>query len=187
MMAQQTPDNARKIALLMVSLGPERSAEILARMDGGEVSRIAREMSILDPASRQTMQSVLREFHELVADEPPAAAPRPVPCYLTTLSPQQAARLLDDEPVHLINLLLLSLPPKTAAAVFQCLPSALKPEIARRIAEAQAPTPELRAKLDAALRAKARRRLDRQADERIVPSADEDDAFAETAGGPAHV
>ncbi|MHB0938885.1 MAG: FliG C-terminal domain-containing protein [Armatimonadota bacterium] len=183
---QSSLNTIQKIALLLVSLGPERSAQIMAHLDQEQITRIVREIASLGKVANGTKRAVLREFRSLVAVEEeraqsvsfaeqvldqalgqekardmmkkisPAAAPS-TPSYLATLTPSRAAELIGGEPVHIIALLLASLSPDKAAAILQGLPAPVQAPVALQLATTTPPSPELRKQLEQAVAAKARR------------------------------
>src|SRR5260221_5355080 len=72
------PDNSplwglhgmKKVAVLMVVLGEDASAEILRHMDENEVQAIGREVARLQTVASEVTDAVLEEFHQvLVAHE----------------------------------------------------------------------------------------------------------------------
>jgi len=179
-------NTTQKIALLLVSLGPERSAQIMAHLDQEQIARIVREIASLGKVSNQTKRAVLREFRTLVAAEEeraqsvsfaeqvldqtlgeekardvmrtitPTVAPS-TPPYLSTLIPSRAAELIAGEPIHIIALLLATLPAEKVAAILECLPPAVQAPVALQLASVTSPSPELRRQLEQAICAKARR------------------------------
>lgn len=183
---QSSLNTTQKIALLLLSLGPERSAQIMAHLDQEQITRIVREIASLGKVANGTKRAVLREFRSLVAVEEeraqsfsfaeqvldqtlgqekardmmkkitPAVAPS-APSYLATLTPSRAAELISGEPVHIIALLLASLTPDKAAAILECVPAPVQAPVAMQLATTTPPTPELRKQLEQAVAAKARR------------------------------
>jgi len=183
---QSSLNTIQKIALLLVSLGPERSAQIMAHLDQEQITRIVREIASLGKVANGTKRAVLREFRSLVTLEEeraqsfsfaeqvldqtlgqekardmmkkitPAVAPS-TPSYLATLTPSRAAELISGEPVHIIALLLASLTPDKAAAILECLSAPVQAPVAMQLATTTPPTPELRKQLEQAVAAKARR------------------------------
>jgi len=179
-------NTTQKIALLLVSLGPERSAQIMAHLDQEQIARIVREIASLGKVSNQTKRAVLREFRTLVAAEEeraqsvsfaeqvldqtlgeekardvmrtitPTVAPS-TPPYLSTLIPSRAAELIAGEPIHIIALLLATLPAEKVAAILECLLPAVQAPVALQLASVTSPSPELRRQLEQAICAKARR------------------------------
>lgn len=195
MMAQQMPDNTMKIATLLVSLGPEHSARILAQLDQAQVERIVGEIARMGTVSNQTKRAVIREFRTLVNAEEQRCArrsfaeevldtalgaeqARPVPhgvtsaagtAYLRTITPDRAAELLSSEPAHIIGMLLSSLAPEMVAAILERLPADRQSAVALHLATAAAPAQEVREQLEQALRAKALRQMrEEQANGRAV-------------------
>lgn len=187
-MAQSLFSKSQKVAMFLMSLGAARSAEVLSQLDPDQVARIARDMTTMGSVSNQTKRAVVREFRGLVtADQQRAegisfaeevldkalGAERAQhimrtiapdtgtdgPPYLTTVTPSRAAELIGNEPLHIMALLLLTLPPETSAAIVLQLPPALHPKIAVQMAHATRPAPELARHLEQALRAKALKQI----------------------------
>lgn len=183
-MAQSLFSKSQKVAMFLMSLGAARSAEVLSQLDPDQVARIARDMTTMGSVSNQTKRAVVREFRSLVTADQQRAdgvsfaeevldkalgaeraqrmmrtitsdAGTDGPPYLTTVTPSRAAELIGNEPLHIMALLLLTLPPETSAAIVLQLPPALHPKIALQMAHATRPAPELARHLEQALRAKA--------------------------------
>lgn len=66
---QTSLNTMQKIALLLVSLGPDRAAQIMAHLDQEQITRIVREIALLGKVPNGTKRAVLREFRSLVAAE----------------------------------------------------------------------------------------------------------------------
>lgn len=182
---QTSLNTMQKIALLLVSLGPDRAAQIMAHLDQEQITRIVREIALLGKVPNGTKRAVLREFRSLVAAEEERAqsvsfaeqvldqalgeekardmlrkitpAAPSAPPYLARLTPSRAAELIGGEPVHIIALLLASLTLEKAAAILECLPAPAQAPVAMQLATTTPPTPELRRQLEQAVAAKARR------------------------------
>ena len=61
-------DGTRKVAILMMSLGQEVSAEILKRLTEDEVRRITAEVTRIKALTPEQAEQVLAEFHRTLAD-----------------------------------------------------------------------------------------------------------------------
>lgn len=58
----------QKVAVLMVALGENATAEILKHLNEDDVEEIAQAISELNPVSTETMDAVLEEFEQLLRD-----------------------------------------------------------------------------------------------------------------------
>src|SRR5687767_10668682 len=59
----QTLSGIRKVAVLMLMLGEEVSAQVFKHLNEAEIEAIAREMSACGPISPQVSEKVLEEYH----------------------------------------------------------------------------------------------------------------------------
>lgn len=180
-MAKQALTNTQKIALLLTSLGAERTAEVMGYLEPEQTATLVREITTLGKVSHQTQRTVLREFRAMLAareqqreqtsfaeqvlEQSLAVKPAvrsaktasgTLP-YLSTVLPSRAAELLCGEPVPITALLLSTLSVECAAGILECLPAELQPRVAVQLASTTPPAPEVRAQLESALRAKATR------------------------------
>lgn len=167
--------NTQKVAALLLSLGTERSKEVLQHLNPGEASRIAEELHSLGQVPQQVRRAVLREFRTLADREAPDApaapivpppvepfalpAPPPVSSapLLETISLVRATELLAAEPPHIIALALVGVSPERALAILQGLPVDMRAAVTGEYGHVTPPLPEVRTMLEHALRAKAER------------------------------
>src|SRR5690242_13099577 len=63
----QVQSGLRKTAILLVQMGPERSAKILSQLRESEVEEITSEIVRLRNVNAQTSDAVLSEFHKLAS------------------------------------------------------------------------------------------------------------------------
>jgi len=188
---QQSPvsalelSNLQKAAVVLISLGPEKSAEILSHLENDQVERIAREIARMEHLDLPTRARVLEEFSRRcrgkleadrgglqVAEEMVKKALGPQKAaqilralkshsgesalaYLQRADAGEITRLLADENPQVIALVLSSLQPQKAAAVLGALPEATRIDIARRIAMSDLALPGATARLAQALEKKA--------------------------------
>jgi flagellar motor switch protein FliG len=68
-----TLTGAQKVAVLLVQLGRERAAKVLATMGDNEVEEVTAEILRLGPVSPELAARVVEEFHSLVRSAPPGA------------------------------------------------------------------------------------------------------------------
>jgi flagellar motor switch protein FliG len=154
---------ARKAAVLMAALGPERAASVMQQMQEEEIESISIEMAKLSSVGSQTTESV---FHEFVSANGSgsganggvdfardvierALGPERAAGLLARLSsviethpfeflrrtqPNQIAAILRGESPQTAALVLANLPPTLAAQVLVGLPERTQPDIAHRIA-----------------------------------------------------
>lgn len=184
MTATSTLSGARKAAALLVALGREAAARVLARLPSEAVERLTLELlrtPALEPAVRD---AVLTEAHEglfggtnlLPAGEtfayevvreaygPDRAeavlarirqAQIPAPFeFLRDADPGQIRELLATEHPQTIALVLAHLDPRTAARILTELDQALQVEVARRFATTDQVSPETVGLVEAQLRSR---------------------------------
>ncbi len=177
-----TRNGSRKVAALLIALGTEASAKLLARLPAEAVDRVAIELMrtpALDPQVRdaileETYAGLLADGGVLPGGENYAAqlfaqafgegkghellarvnlSQRVVPFeFLIGADPMQTAELLAAEHPQTIALVLAHLPPRPAAAVLVGLPADLQVDVARRIALTDQTGPEALAVVEDGLR-----------------------------------
>lgn len=155
---------ARRAAVLMAALGSERAANVMQRMDEGEIESLSLEMARLNSVGAETTESVFSELAALTRDGPSsvsggmefargvieralgpeqaaellarlASASETRPFeFLRRIPPERIATLLRGESAQTTALVLASLNSTLAAAVLTRLPEAEQPAIALRIA-----------------------------------------------------
>lgn len=171
---------AEKTALLLLLLEEPEAAQLLARLDPGEVEAVGRAMLSVAEASPATIDSVLNEVLEIARDTVAVGEGSPTvrdlfgralgeeraggmierlgdearsPLFerLQWLEPYAIASLLDGEHPQAQALILAQLPGPRAAMVLARLPAAGQPDLVRRIAMLRPVTPHAVEALDAAL------------------------------------
>jgi flagellar motor switch protein FliG len=177
--------NLQKAAAILITLGPERSAEILSHMESDQVERIAREIARMEQLDEDTKRSVIEEFSARCRgfeDSDRGGIQLAAEIVRKALGPQKAARIMEmlksrpdesvftnlqrsdvpeilrlvaDEQPQVIALVLGNLPAQKAAAVLAGLPEEAQIEVARRVAKSDAVMPKAVARLAKALERKA--------------------------------
>ncbi|HEY8491229.1 MAG TPA: flagellar motor switch protein FliG, partial [Dehalococcoidia bacterium] len=179
-MAKTMPTTATKrftgrqrAAVLLIALGPERSAEILRHLREDDIERLTAEVYRIGQVDPETRTAVLEEFYttvmaqeyvssggveyaeemlERAVGKPKAqeiiervtATARSVPFSFTRdLDPPQLLNYLQHEHPQTIALVLAHMPPDRAAMVLSGLAPELQAEVAHRIALMDRTTPEV--------------------------------------------
>jgi flagellar motor switch protein FliG len=182
----------RKAAVMLIALGPEKAANILAHMDDGEVEQLSAEMARLRTVAPETTQAVFDELvqrvtasersalggHEFTLDvlERRFGAQRAKEMldeldgkgthrpfeFLRSTPPEQVAQFLQDEAPQTIAIVVASLPTSTAARVLAELPKDIQAEIAMRIATMSETNPLVVRDLEVAIKDKLSVILDQE-------------------------
>ncbi len=162
----------RKVAALLITLGTEASAKLLARLPADTIDRVALELMRTPAIDANVRDSILEEAYaglfshvgvlpggegyalELFAQafgeskahellERVHAAQQIIPFdFMRDLEPLQAASLLEDEHPQTVALVLAHLEPRSAARILNQLDASIQVEVARRIALTEQITPE---------------------------------------------
>ena len=162
----------RKAAVVLVQLGKERSAGVLATMREGEVEQLTAEIARLDSIDAATVQQVMDEFEELLvahryytrgglsfAREVLEASVGPEKArtilerlnaslsempfkFLRRADPRQITTFVQDEHPQTIALVLSHMGSDQAAVVLGALAPALQSDVAHRIAVMERTSPE---------------------------------------------
>ena len=169
-----------KTALLLLLLEEPEAAQLLARLEPGEVESVGRAMLSVAEASPATIDGVLDEVLEIARDTVAVGEGSPTvrdlfgralgeeraggmierlgddarsPLFerLQWLEPYAIASLLEGEHPQAQALILAHLPSQRAAMVLARLPAAAQPDLVRRIATQRPVTPYAVEALDAAL------------------------------------
>jgi len=156
-------EQRRKVAAVLVALGPERAAKLLRNLPPELVENLAEETASVDSLSAEERQSILSEFaQELVArrlmaegglpytielltrtlgaDRAAELADRIDPRrrrrfrYLADATPEVAAMVLAVEPSSLVALSLAHLDAAEAARILRALPADKQTDVAVRLA-----------------------------------------------------
>lgn len=175
----------QKVAAVLIALGPEKSAEVLAHLEAGEVERIARELAKMDQLDQPTKRQVLEEFRQRCASFQEvergglefaeelvrkALGPRRAAQVVALLRSRHGEgalahlqrsevndilRLVADEHPQVAALMLASLSPRKAAAVLAGLPAPMRAQTALRVAKSEPMPPTVATRLAHALEHKA--------------------------------
>lgn len=191
MPAAGTLTGRRKAAVLLVALGPERAADVLAHLDEREVSDLSSEMAALRRVPAETTHAVLEELAERVTAPDEAiiggtdfarevlerrlgkeraaelldrlAGPEPRPFqFLRNTPPEQVAAFLGEEAPQTIAIVVASLPSSVAARVLAELPKGQQAEVALRIATMTETNPSVVRDLERAVKEKLSAILDQE-------------------------
>lgn len=174
---------AQKAAAVLLAVGPEASAGILSHLNEHEVEALALEVATLGELRPEIMAVVLQEFHteamahsSLVSggeeharallrqwrgDEGDEivdrllAAVRTTPfAFLRSRQPAELVQHVRDEHPQTVALILAHLPSRFSASVLAGLDPELQAEVALRVATMDATSPEVVARVEAALQAR---------------------------------
>ena len=58
----------QRIAVLLLAMGDKFTADVFKRMDRQEIAEISKAIVELEPVPRETVEEVLREFHESLVE-----------------------------------------------------------------------------------------------------------------------
>ena len=189
--APEPVTGARKAAVLMAALGPERAANVLQRLREDEIEGLSMEMARLSQVGPETTDSV---FHEMAAAGARGAGSeggidfarevieralgperagellgrlavpddaRPFEL-LRRVPPERIASLLRSESHQTIALVLANLPTNLAAGVLGRMPDTQQPDIALRIARMGETNPSVIEQLEKAIRQRLNAGSDRE-------------------------
>ena len=171
----------QKIAVLLLAMGDKFTADIFKRMERQEITAISKAIVELDPVPKETVEAVLREFHEsliegvdmisggtdilkrvLVKNLDPETAKYimdtlslesgPAPFReLESVSPRLLAQILRNEHPQTLALILGHLHPDQAANLLVNLPSGVRAEVLMRLARLEAVPEEMLVEVDKVL------------------------------------
>ena len=161
-------DGVEKAAILLIALGPEKSAEIFKHLKEEEIEQLTLEIANTNSVSPQTKEQVLNEFYEVclaqqyiaeggigyakelleksLGEEKAKAVIGKLTASLQ-VRPFEFIRRTDssqlDEHPQTIALILSYLPPAQASAVISSLPPEKQADVARRIAQMDRTSPDV--------------------------------------------
>lgn len=171
----------RKVAIALVALGPELSAQVLRHMREEDIEEISLEIATMGKIPPQVTDSVLEEVHEFVTAQKYVseggisyakeilervlgsaraieiinkltASLKATPFdFIRNAGPEQIITFLENEHPQTIALVLAHLRPDQSAAVLSALPPDLQSEVAIRLATMEGTTPEVIAEVEALL------------------------------------
>ena len=173
MMATTTMlSGTQKAALLLIQLGKEQAARVMAQMDESEIEELTTEIARLERVNPEVAQAVLDEFYETSIGGPAAAggltfAQKVLEAslgreraanmmerlasslqgqpfeFLQHADARQVVSLLSGEHPQTIALVLAHLRPDHASAIITGLPPAVASEVAHRIALMERASPDV--------------------------------------------
>jgi len=185
----------RRVAKLLVLLGPEQASRILGDLDAAQIEEVSKEIALVDGIGEAEAAAILAEFKSLLSAPAPASGGvdaarrilhsvygpekgeavlnRSVPGsrenifgFLEDFSAEQIVFLLKDEKPGTAALVLARLPAKVTAEAVSRFPQEYKTEVLLRIARRREVSPEVLQSVAEALRERAR----------LLGSSDEDGA-----------
>ncbi len=176
-------NRSQKAAAVLLSVGSERAAKVLAHLGEEEVEQLTVEIATLGDLSRHQVEGVLGEFHdealahaELVSGgEKPArelmrrlrgpeadaivdrllATTQSTPFHFVRMhEPSEVLQHLRDEHPQTIALVLAHLPPRLGARLLSGLAPDVQTSVATRLAALERAAPEVVRRVEEALRAR---------------------------------
>ncbi|GAB4326118.1 MAG: flagellar motor switch protein FliG [Dehalococcoidia bacterium] len=184
MAVQEKLKGRRKAAALLITLGKERSADILRHLNEEDIERLTWEISALGELPPDSRREVLEQFEEAAVtnnvislggleyaedllrmalgphkaqeliDRLTATSPTVPFGFLRHLSVQQLVNFLSSEHAQTVALLLSFIPSEKAAQVLSSMDPDFATEVAQRIAVMDRASPEIVEEVEAVLRRK---------------------------------
>jgi flagellar motor switch protein FliG len=179
MAKEKKPNGLKKVAILLIALGPRRSAAILKNFQKDNLELISAEIANTGEVSPQEKLTVIEEFLELCGDPSSSMVgglsyamelleqtvgpqkTKEIMKYLTAqvkpfgllrkTDPKQILNFIDNEHPQTIALILSYLDPEQAAAILNSLPKEMQSDIAWRIASMERTSPEIIKEVEAVL------------------------------------
>ncbi len=172
-MAGNDITGVQKAAILLIALGPERSAQVFKHLKDDEIEQLTLEIANTSSVSPQTKEQVLNEFYEVCLAQQYIAEggisyakellekalgeekARDVIGKLTAslqvrpfefirkTDSTQLLNFIQDEHPQTIALILSYLPPSQASAVVSALPPEKQADVAKRIAQMDRTSPDV--------------------------------------------
>lgn len=170
-----------KIAVLLLAMGDKFTSDVFKRMDRQEIAGISKAIVELEPVPKETVEEVLREFHEALVEgvdmisggsdilkrllmknlDPETAKyimdslnldTGPAPFReLEQVSPRLLSQILRNEHPQTLALILGHLHPDQAANLLVNLPSGVRAEVLMRLARLEAVPEEMLMEVDKVL------------------------------------
>lgn len=173
----------RKVATVLVALGPERAAPLVRALPDSEIRDLAAEIATLGPVRKEAAVAALRELAEQLSGRRVAVEGNPTVArelltralgparsheieewsdpsvsqpfgYLAVGDPEVVARCLAGEPPAAVALALTNLAPDLAARILTNLPPDASGDVAMRLAGLEHVDPDVVAVVDADFRAR---------------------------------
>ena len=168
---EKNMDGVEKAAILLIALGPEKSAQIFKHLKEEEIEQLTLEIANTSSVSPQTKEQVLNDFYEVclaqqyiaeggigyakelleksLGEEKAKAvigkltASLQVFEFIRRTDSSQLLNFIQDEHPQTIALILSYLPPSQASAVISSLPPEKQADVARRIAQMDRTSPDV--------------------------------------------
>ncbi len=183
-LAEEKLTGRRKAAALLITLGKQRSAEVLRFMSDEDIERLTWEISAMGELHPDARRQVLEDFEEAavahnvvsiggleyaeellrlalgedkaheLVDRLSATSPQVPFGFLRHLNVSQLVNFLSNEHPQTVALLLSFLHPDKAAQVLSALDPDLASDVARRIATMERANPEIVSEVESVLRRK---------------------------------
>lgn len=171
----------QRIAVLLLAMGDKFTADVFKRMERQEIADISKAIVELEPVPRETVEEVLRDFHEalvegvdmiaggsdtlkrlLVKNLDPETAKYvmdslsldtgPAPFRdLEQVSPKLLSQVLRNEHPQTLALILGHLHPEQAASLLTSLPAGVRAEVLMRLARLEAVSEDMLMEVDKVL------------------------------------
>lgn len=181
---KQGVSDRQKAAILLLALGPDLSAQVLKRLNEGEVELLVAEIAHVEKLPQGVTDKVLSEFHDLyeaqgfitsggleyASDileralgknkareiiERLSATLEIAPFhFLRNADPNEILSFIEDEHPQTIALVLTHLRPEQASLILKQLETVLRAEVVRRIALMDRTTPDIIAEVENILESK---------------------------------
>jgi flagellar motor switch protein FliG len=171
-------NGSKKVAVLMVTLGPKLSAEVLKYLSEDEKEKVLQEVANVGTVNFEEKIEVIVEFHQLIRtqgfiskggpdfaknikenlekEEGPTSPLKPKRPFefIKKLDPNLLARFLLNEHPQTIALVLAYLPAESSSVVLTQLPAELQAEVTKRIATIEYISPEVLQDIESTLQKK---------------------------------
>lgn len=174
----------QKAALLLISLGPEVSANVYKHLTEEEIERLTLEISAVKKVEPDIKEQIIEEFHNIALAQDyisqggigyaktileKALGPEQAQNIINRLTsslqvrpfdfarkadPSQILNFIQNEHPQTIALILSYLEPQQAGVILSSLPQELQADIARRIATMESTSPEVISEIEAVLERK---------------------------------
>ena len=156
-------DGVEKAAILLIALGPEKSAQIFKHLKEDEIEQLTLEIANTSSVSAQTKEMVLNEFYEVclaqqyiaeggisyedkakdvISKLTASLQVRPFE-FVRKTDPSQLLNFIQDEHPQTIALILAYLPASMSSMVVSSLPPEKQADVARRIAQMDRTSPDV--------------------------------------------
>ena len=170
---EKNMDGVEKAAILLIALGPEKSAQIFKHLKEDEIEQLTLEIANTSSVSPQTKEQVLNDFYEVclaqqyiaeggigyakelleksLGEEKAKAVIGKLTAslqvrpfeFIRRTDSSQLLNFIQDEHPQTIALILSYLPPSQASAVISSLPPEKQADVARRIAQMDRTSPDV--------------------------------------------